>query len=62
LERHALGDDRRANVVRGYLSSLGIEVARIKTVSYGKERPFCKESPESCWQQNRRGHLLATAK
>jgi peptidoglycan-associated lipoprotein len=34
----------------------------MRTVSYGKERPFCTESTESCWQQNRRGHFVITAK
>ena len=57
----ALGD-RRANAAREYLSSLGIDGTRLRTVSYGKERPFCTESSESCWQQNRRGHLVITAK
>jgi peptidoglycan-associated lipoprotein len=57
----ALGD-RRANAVKEYLSSLGVDASRIKTVSYGKERPFCTQSSEDCWQQNRRGHFLITAK
>ena len=57
----ALGD-RRANAAREYLSSLGIDGTRLRTVSYGKERPFCTESTESCWQQNRRAHLVITAK
>jgi len=57
----ALGD-QRANAVREYLASLGIDASRVKTVSYGKERPFCSESTESCWQENRRDHLLVTAK
>ncbi len=57
----ALGD-RRANTAREYLASLGIDSGRIKTVSYGKERPFCTESNESCWQQNRRAHFVFTAK
>jgi peptidoglycan-associated lipoprotein len=57
----ALGD-RRANAVREYLASLGIDTSRIKTVSYGKERPFCSESNEGCWQENRRDHFLVTAK
>ena len=57
----ALGD-RRANAAREYLTSLGIDGTRVRTVSYGKERPFCTESTESCWQQNRRGHLVITAK
>jgi peptidoglycan-associated lipoprotein len=57
----ALGD-KRANAAREYLASLGIDAGRIRTVSYGKERPFCTESSESCWQQNRRAHFVFTAK
>ena len=57
----ALGD-RRANAAKEYLVSLGVDASRIKTVSYGKERPFCNESTEDCWQQNRRAHFLVTAK
>ena len=57
----ALGD-RRANAAREYLASLGIDGSRIRTVSYGKERPFCTQSNESCWQENRRAHFLITAK
>ena len=57
----ALGD-RRANGARDYVASLGISAARVRTVSYGKERPFCTESSESCWQQNRRAHFVITAK
>ena len=57
----ALGD-RRANAAKEYLVSLGIDASRLRTVSYGEERPFCAESNEACWQQNRRAHLLITAK
>lgn len=57
----ALGD-RRGNAVRDYLVSLGIPSARISVVSKGKEAPFCTESNESCWQQNRCGHFVITAK
>jgi len=57
----ALGD-RRANAVKEYLGSLGVDVSRVRTVSYGKERPFCTEGNETCWQSNRRGHILITAK
>jgi peptidoglycan-associated lipoprotein len=53
----ALGD-RRAAAVKQYLVSLGIGADRVSTVSYGKEKPFCMESNESCWQQNRRGHFV----
>ena len=57
----ALGD-RRGNAAKEYLASLGVDASRLRTVSYGKERPFCTESNETCWQQNRRGHLVITAK
>jgi len=53
----ALGD-RRANAVKQYLVSLGIPAAQLTTVSFGKEKPFCMESGEACWQQNRRGHFV----
>jgi peptidoglycan-associated lipoprotein len=57
----ALGD-RRANAAKEYLASLGVDGSRMKTVSYGKDRPFCTEHTEDCWQQNRRAHLVITAK
>ena len=57
----ALGEER-ASAVRDYLVGLGIDDSRIATVSYGEERPFCQESTESCWAQNRRGHFRITAK
>jgi peptidoglycan-associated lipoprotein len=50
--------DRRASAVKQYLVSLGVTADRVSTVSYGKEKPFCMESNESCWQQNRRGHFV----
>jgi peptidoglycan-associated lipoprotein len=57
----ALGT-RRANAVKEYLVSLGIPSARVSVISKGKEQPFCREENESCWQQNRRGHFVVTAK
>ena len=53
----ALGD-KRASAVKNALTSAGVSASRIKTISYGKEKPFCSESNEACWQQNRRGHLV----
>jgi len=50
--------DRRANAVKQYLVSLGISADRLGTVSFGKEKPFCMEHSEACWQQNRRGHFV----
>jgi peptidoglycan-associated lipoprotein len=51
---------RRANSVKEYLVSLGVSSARLDTISYGKERPICTESDESCWAQNRRGVTTIT--
>jgi peptidoglycan-associated lipoprotein len=53
----ALGD-RRAQAARQFLISLGVAADRLDTVSWGKERPFCTQSEESCWQQNRRAHFV----
>jgi peptidoglycan-associated lipoprotein len=50
--------DRRAAAVKQYLVSLGIPADRMTTVSFGKEKPFCQEHGEPCWQQNRRGHFI----
>jgi len=57
----ALGE-RRADAVRDYLVSLGVAENRITIVSKGEEQPFCSEETEACWQQNRRGHFIITAK
>lgn len=60
-EEYNLGlGDRRATAAKRYLVSLGITDSRIQTTSYGKERPFCTEHDESCWQENRRGHMAMT--
>ena len=56
-----LGDER-ANAVRDYMVSLGIQVSRVQTVSRGEESPFCTDSHEGCWSRNRRGHFAITAK
>jgi peptidoglycan-associated lipoprotein len=55
----ALGQ-RRANAVKEYMVSLGIPAANLSTTSWGKEKQFCTEDNESCWQQNRRGHFVPT--
>ncbi|HNN55162.1 MAG TPA: OmpA family protein, partial [Novosphingobium sp.] len=49
----ALGE-RRANASKNYLASLGIDPARLTTVSYGKERPIALGSDEASWAKNRR--------
>jgi peptidoglycan-associated lipoprotein len=50
--------DRRASAVKQYLVSLGVSADRLNIVSFGKEKPFCNEHNEACWQQNRRGHFV----
>ena len=54
--------ERRARAVRDYVVGLGLAADRVTIVSKGEEAPFCGEESESCWQQNRRGHFIFTAK
>jgi peptidoglycan-associated lipoprotein len=54
--------ERRAAATRDYLVSLGVAADRVTIVSKGEEAPFCTEESEGCWQQNRRGHFIFTAK
>lgn len=53
----ALGD-RRANSAKKYLANLGIDSNRISIISYGEEKPACKEANESCWSKNRRAEFV----
>jgi peptidoglycan-associated lipoprotein len=52
----ALGESR-AETMKKALITAGVDASRVKTISYGKEKPFCTEETDSCWQQNRRDHL-----
>jgi peptidoglycan-associated lipoprotein len=52
----ALGD-RRAAAAKEFLVQLGVPGDKLKTISYGKERPHCTDHDESCWQKNRRAHF-----
>lgn len=52
----ALGDNR-ANAAKQALIAAGVSADRIRTISYGKEKPVCTESTEECWQKNRRAHF-----
>jgi len=52
----ALGD-RRSTAAKDFLVQLGVPADRLKTISYGKERPQCTDATEDCWQKNRRAHL-----
>ncbi|MFH1176408.1 MAG: peptidoglycan-associated lipoprotein Pal [Acidobacteriota bacterium] len=53
---------RRANAAKSYMVSLGISAQRLLTLSYGEERPFAVGHDESAWWQNRRAHLVVTAR
>jgi peptidoglycan-associated lipoprotein len=54
--------DKRSKSARNYLTEMGLSSKQIGIVSYGKERPFCLEHDESCYQLNRRGHVLLKRK
>ncbi len=49
--------DRRATSAKDFLVQLGVPADRIRTISYGKERPICTDANEGCYQRNRRAHL-----
>jgi peptidoglycan-associated lipoprotein len=49
--------ERRANAAKNYLVSLGVDPAKIKTISYGEERPFARGHSEDAWKLNRRAHF-----
>ncbi len=49
---------KRAEAAQEYLVNLGVQSHRIKIVSYGKERPFCRNNNEHCFQENRRNHMV----
>jgi peptidoglycan-associated lipoprotein len=52
-----LGNER-ANAVAQALQRAGVPASRMRVVTFGKEKPFCSEHTEDCWQQNRRGHFV----
>ena len=55
----ALGQ-RRADSAAKALKAAGVDAKRIKTVSYGEEKPVCKESNEACWAKNRNAMFFVT--
>jgi peptidoglycan-associated lipoprotein len=57
----ALGE-RRGNAVKDYLVSLGITADRMTVISKGEEAPVCADTSDACYQRNRRGHFIITAK
>jgi peptidoglycan-associated lipoprotein len=51
--------DRRSSSARDFLVQLGVPADKLKTISYGKERPQCTDTSEDCYQKNRRAHFTA---
>ena len=49
--------DQRASSAKDYLVQLGVPADRLRTISYGKERPQCTSGDEGCYQRNRRAHF-----
>ena len=49
--------ERRAQAAARYLQDLGVSSSQMQITSYGKERPFCEEHSEACWQSNRRARF-----
>ena len=55
----ALGE-RRAHSTKTYLVSQGVNSKRVRVISFGEEKPFCRDSNETCWYQNRRAHFMVS--
>lgn len=53
----ALGESR-ARAVKDYLTTLGVDPASLRIISYGDEKPFCRDHTEQCWQSNRRANFM----
>jgi len=49
--------DRRATAAKDFLVQLGVPADKVRTISYGKDRPVCTDASEACYQRNRRAHL-----
>lgn len=49
--------EKRAQAARKYLATLGVKSDSLSIISYGEEKPQCKEQNENCWQKNRRAHF-----
>lgn len=54
--------ERRGNAVRALLEAAGASADQIEVISYGEERPVCRESANSCWERNRRVEIVYTAR
>jgi peptidoglycan-associated lipoprotein len=58
LEYNLVLGERRAKAVQEHLADLGVPISQVQVISYGKERPFCQEHNQDCWQKNRRAHFV----
>jgi peptidoglycan-associated lipoprotein len=58
VEYNLVLGERRAQTVKQYLQDLGVPSSQIQITSYGKEKPFCTDHSEACWQSNRRAHFV----
>jgi len=54
--------ERRANAVSSALQANGGSASQLNVISYGKEKPVCREHNEDCWSKNRRVEIVYTAK
>ncbi len=57
----ALGD-RRSHSALGFVQNAGVSGSRLKSLSYGNERPVCQDSDESCWSRNRRATFIVVGR
>ncbi len=58
VEYNLVLGERRAQATKQYLQDLGVPSSQIQITSYGKEKPFCTDHSEACWQSNRRAHFV----
>ncbi len=58
VEYNLVLGEKRAQSVKQYLEELGVPASQIQITSFGKEKPFCTEHSDACWQQNRRAHFV----
>ena len=58
VEYNLVLGERRAQTAKQYLQDLGVPSSQIQITSYGKEKPFCVDHSEACWQSNRRAHFV----
>ena len=54
--------EQRGSAVEDLLRAVGVSGSQVEVVSYGEERPVCRESSDDCWQRNRRAEIVYTAR